>query len=636
MSKKNKLELLLELSDKLFNNKLQQVQNKLNSATDRMQGKLDRFKLGSVKTAGAIAGAFAAVGGIALLTIGMNKSINAAQDFDAAFLPIRNMNLDKSKAELDGFRNEIRNAAFEIGSNLVDSTNAVFDLQSATGLYGDDAIEVFKKVGRFSLATGANINDAMNSTTKSMKAFGLGVEDIDKLLESNAKTVQVGITTFDQLAKVQTEFAGATSAAGQSIDTGNKIFAMFTSISKSADIAANQTKTFFQGLGQQADQIKKELNIDVFDVNGNMKAADDLLKEIGGRFKSMSDEQITAAINRIGGPEGLRAALSKVKTGAEDMISTFNAFDSTTFSLKAALENAEGDVSKMREMLGNRLEAIFSKMGEKILPMIAGFIDRINPVLEFLFNNFDTIIGFMGPFIAVLGVLTAAVWAFNIAASANPVSLIVIAIAALIALIVTAIKKFDEWGAGLLLFMGPIGIIISAFKSIFDHWESIKKAFKDGGILAGLKRLGLVLLDALLKPIQQVLETLAKFDPTGLAQKALDKVKAFREANQLVTPGEIEARDKANKLKVDEKKLTRTPDTPDDDPNKPVKPNNTGPDKVAGSAGQVRNVTINIDSFNKGGINMSQEAGRGLSLQDIENWFKEAMLRVTLNAERTS
>ncbi|MDP2061320.1 MAG: phage tail tape measure protein [Flavobacteriaceae bacterium] len=634
MATKSKLELLLELGDKLFNNKLTQAQNKLNTATDKMQGRLDRFKLGNVKVAAGIAGAFAAIGGVALLTVGLNRSINAAQDFDAAFLPIRNMNLDKSKVELDGFRNNIRDAAFEIGTNLVDSTNAVFDLQCATGLYGDDAIEVFKKVGRFSLATGANINDAMNSTTKSMKAFGLGVGDIDKLLESNAKTVQVGIVTFDELAKVQTEFAGATSAAGQSVDTGNKIFAMFTSISKSADIAANQTKTFFQGLGQQADNIKNELNIDVFDENDNLKDASKLLVEIGDKFKTMSDKQITEAINKIGGPEGLRAALSKVKTGAEDMISTFNAFDSTTFSLQAALENAQGDVGKMREILGNRLEAIFSKIGEKILPLIAGFIDKINPILEFLFNNFDTIISVIGTFISILGPLAAAIWVVNIAMSANPVSIIVIAIAALITLVVTAIKKFDEWGAGLLLFMGPIGIIISAFKSVSDHWDSIKKAFTDDGILAGLKRLGLVLLDALLKPIQQVLETLARFDPTGLAQGALDKVKAFREAADLVTPGERAAREKTTKLKVEDKPLV---ETKDGKKTETTTTTTTGENvnKVAGQAGQVKNVTINIDSFNKGGINMSKEAGQGLSLQDVENWFKEAMLRVVLNAENS-
>ncbi|PID88600.1 MAG: phage tail tape measure protein, partial [Bacteroidia bacterium] len=146
------------------------------------------------------------------------KGVSSAERFDHAFTNIRNLNLDKSKDQLDTFRAKIRDASYEIGANLEKSTNAVYDLQSATGLYGDNAISVYKKVGRYSIATGADINEAMNSTTKAMKAFNLGVNDIDTLLESNAKTVQTGITTFDQLARVQTEYAGAAASASQGID----------------------------------------------------------------------------------------------------------------------------------------------------------------------------------------------------------------------------------------------------------------------------------------------------------------------------------------------------------------------------------------------------------------------------------
>jgi len=282
MAKKSKLQLILELSDKMFNDKLSQVQNKLNKATGNMSGKLDKLRVSGIKAFGALKAEIPLVGraidlitnpivlaSAALMAMGgiMAKGVNSAEKFDSAFLPITQLNLDKSTDTMNQYRNSIRDAAFEVGTNLEKSTNAMYDLQSATGLFGDDAIEVFKKVGRYSIATGADINEAMNSTTKSMKAFGLGVKDIDKLLESNAKTVQVGITTFDELARVQTEYAGATSAAGQTVDVGNKIFAMFTSISKSSDIAANQTKTFFQGLSQQADKIKETLKINVFDNN---------------------------------------------------------------------------------------------------------------------------------------------------------------------------------------------------------------------------------------------------------------------------------------------------------------------------------------------------------------------------------
>jgi hypothetical protein len=55
--------------------------------------------------------------------------------------------------------------------------------------------------------------------------------------------------------------------------------------------------------------------------------------------------------------------------------------------------------------------------------------------------------------------------------------------------------------------------------------------------------------------------------------------------------------------------------------------------KVAGQANQVRNVTIQIDAFNKGGINVAQSAYGGMSKDDLEAWMKEMFRRVIINAE---
>ncbi|CAA0207176.1 Phage tail tape measure protein [Tenacibaculum maritimum] len=192
MAASAKLTMLLDLSNKLFNNKFSKMRKKFNKGLDKMKLKYQSLvseipMLGRALELATNPLALVAAGMLALGTV-TAKGVNAAEKFDSAFLPIRQLNLDKSKTEIDSYRGQIRDAAFDIGSNVVDSTNAMYDLQSATGLYGKDAISIFKKVGRYSKATGANINDAMNSTTKSMKAFGLGVDQIDNLLESNAKT----------------------------------------------------------------------------------------------------------------------------------------------------------------------------------------------------------------------------------------------------------------------------------------------------------------------------------------------------------------------------------------------------------------------------------------------------------------
>lgn len=133
---------------------------------------------------------------------------------------------------------------------------------------------------------------------------------------------------------------------------------------------------------------------------------------------------------------------------------------------------------------------------------------------------------------------TGAQWLLNAAMTANPIGLIVAAIVALVAIIAVAIKYYDQFGAAILLVMGPIGWVISGIMTIRDHWDSITKAFQSDGIVAGFKRIGMVLLDVVLKPLQQILGMIAHIDPTGLAQKGVNALKGFRKSQDLVTAGE--------------------------------------------------------------------------------------------------
>ncbi len=186
------------------------------------------------------------------------------------------------------------------------------------------------------------------------------------------------------------------------------------------------------------------------------------------------------------------------------------------------------------------------------------------------------------------------------------------------------------------LFNGPIGRIVAAFKLIYDHWNSIVQAFKSDGIIAGLSRIGVVLFDVVLKPLQQLLQLIAKIPGIGsIAGDAAKEVEAFRNSLDLVTPGEKEAKlkkgqpDSLNSTPA----LSKAPATNTKTGGKNDKKIGENISKVAGQANQVRNITIQIDSFNKGGINVAQSAYAGMKKEDVEAWFKEMLRRVIINAE---
>jgi hypothetical protein len=129
----------------------------------------------------------------------------------------------------------------------------------------------------------------------------------------------------------------------------------------------------------------------------------------------------------------------------------------------------------------------------------------------------------------VTAIATAAQWAWNAALNANPIGLIIGAIVLLIGLITAVVKKWDEWGAAVSLFMGPIGMVISIVMEFKKRWEDVVSAFKSGGILGALKKIGQVILSAVLAPIEQLLKGVGKIPGMDWATDAANNINQFRE-----------------------------------------------------------------------------------------------------------
>lgn len=144
----------------------------------------------------------------------------------------------------------------------------------------------------------------------------------------------------------------------------------------------------------------------------------------------------------------------------------------------------------------------------------------------------------------ITATVTAATWlwttaqtAINTVIMANPIGALIAAIAILIGLIVLAVKNFDSFGSILLFLLGPIGMLVNAFMIMKKNWQSITDAFKGEGIIAGLKRIGIVLLDTLLYPLQQALELASNIPGLGdLATKGAERIVELRERLDLVNP----------------------------------------------------------------------------------------------------
>ncbi len=394
----SKLQLLIELKNKLKVG-LDSAKQQVAKATGGMQRKLDGFKISSARAFGAVkeqvAGSrlgFAMMGGpiiaataaVAGLGMAIGKSMQEAQAFAGSFRQLQMLNLDKPVKAMGNLKNMIRDTAFEKGFDPQDTIKAFFDVQSTTGKFGGEVDAIIAKQGEFARLMQADFNSWISGTAKAMANYGFGAEKLDEFNRAAFATVQTGVTTFDELAKVQSVYAGAAAAAKQNFASANKLFSIFTVKVKSVDEAATLTKSLFNDL-TKAETINafKKVGISVFDANNQFKQADVLLLELQNKFKVLgtSDQKLIDLKNQFTGSEGLIGFVQAATDKTNQLQNTISTFDTTQFALPKALEIAKNDINYINEQLQNRTKVLMGEIGENFLPMKMAFLEFLNEAL---------------------------------------------------------------------------------------------------------------------------------------------------------------------------------------------------------------------------------------------------------------
>lgn len=202
--------------------------------------------------------------------------------------------------------------------------------------------------------------------------------------------------------------------------------------------------------------------------------------------------------------------------------------------LNSIVGAAEGAMSYFENALPRAISAFRSLRDtiSALKPIIIGFATAVGVLSVAL--NWQSIVAAAVGVKQTIAAIATTLWAkaqavLNAIMSANPIALVIAAIAALTGAITAIIKKYDEWGAAASLLLGPVGAIVNLVMAFRRHWESIKAAFTDGGIIASIKRIGQVMLDALLMPLQQLLELASRLPGVGnLAGNGAQKIEQLR------------------------------------------------------------------------------------------------------------
>jgi hypothetical protein len=384
-----------------------------------------------------------------------------------------------------------------------DLDNFVYKSRQIGTVYNQDSLEIARAANALTKQVGGSFDENLALIESGLKRGANSNGDfIDQLKEYP--------TFIDQLGISQSKAIAFMAKAGKEGIFSDKAIDSL----KEAGLALNEMgkpqKDALKGVGIDYDKdLKGKSQFEAIEfIAQNMKGATAQARQmiISDIFKGAGED----AGNK------LFEILSKGVPNLEDM---------------PAVEEAGSGMKSFFSDLQSWAGLTFGSIGsyaQELAPMVMTVSGMI-PIMQMLSNS--------------TRIQTAAQWLLNIAMNANPIGLIILGIAALVGLVAIVIKKYDEWGAAVSFLMGPLGWIINLVQSFRRHWDSIVQAFKSEGIIGGLKRIGIVILDALLMPIQQLLELIAKIPGMkGIAGGAADWIKQQRQSLNLITPEEKEVK----------------------------------------------------------------------------------------------
>jgi len=452
-----------------------------------------------------------AAAGAGLLKLGM--------DFDDAFDKIR-VGTGATGEALNGLQDDFKAVYSSVPSGMADVSTAISDLNTRTGLAGKPLQELSTQMLNLSRITGEDLSGMIANSSRLFGDWSISADKTGSTMDYLFKVSQSTGVGFNDLNAKLVQFGAPLRQMGFDIETSAAMMGKFEKEGVNTELV----------LGGLRIALGKMAKAGITDTSAALQEVTRQIKEAGstGEANRISLELFGARI----GPDMAAAIregrfeLSELVGGLKSSSETINgaAFETMDFSEKLAIMKNKAAVA-LEPLGANLMTAINNAM-----PAIEGLLGKISDVVTW-FGNLDSgsqtmILSFIGiaaaigPAMTLIGNLTsgvgaavnavkwladannlaaiktaimtgvqkaaaAAQWLLNAAMSANPIGIIIVAIAALVAGIIYLWNTNEGfrnaviaiWNGIVAGFKAAIDFIINIFNTVVNfvatNWQSI-------------------------------------------------------------------------------------------------------------------------------------------------------------------
>lgn len=234
-------------------------------------------------------------------------------------------------------------------------------------------------------ASGEDLALVSDIVTDALTAFSMKAEESGKFADILAAASSNANTNVAMMGETFKYVAPVAGSLGYSAEDTAVAIGLMANAGIKASMSGTSLRQILLGLGDGVELNLGKMGkyrVETLKTDGTMRDLNDIIVDLRSGFSKMTEAQKASNAESIAG-----------KVGMSGLLAIVNAAEGDFQKLTAAVNNAEGTSKKMAEtmnatakgqltLLQSKLEGLGIQIGEKILPHINDFIDKLGELID--------------------------------------------------------------------------------------------------------------------------------------------------------------------------------------------------------------------------------------------------------------
>ena len=269
----------------------------------------------------------------------------------------------------------LKSISLQTGESLEVLGQTVYDAMSAGVQPTEDMAEVLQVVSASSKLAKAGFTDtntAMKASLSVINAYGMGIENINKVSDILLNTQNLGVTTVGELSNALSKVTPVASAFGVSIENVTSALALMTKQGTNTEVASTGLSAILSELGKSGTTASENLqkaSLSAGLTETSFKGLLDSGESLGDILDIMSqyaEQNNLSLVDMFSSIEAGKSALQITNAGAEEFNKTLDSMETATGLVSESFEK----MVTPSQRLDSAIATLKTTIGEKLKPTI--------------------------------------------------------------------------------------------------------------------------------------------------------------------------------------------------------------------------------------------------------------------------